>query len=71
MALYYVHHNGAAAFAKEALFFQEQRRNDPSWDTSAWRGPINADGPSHARMLCEQMAQQGEFRKPQAGGEAY
>ena len=61
MNRYYVHFNGFAVFVKEAEFLKQQKRDCPSWNTSAWVGPIAADGVEHARMIGEQMAQRGEL----------
>lgn len=58
---YYVHFNGFAVFVKEAEFFKQQKREAPSWNTSAWVGPIVADGVEHARMIGEQMVSNGEL----------
>lgn len=61
MPSYYIVHNGAAVFVKEAAFFQQQKIENPNWDTSRWKGPINADGVEHARMIGQQMVQQGKL----------
>ena len=61
MPAFYVHYNGAAVFVKEANFLQAQKKEDPNWDTSAWKGPVQADGVEHARMIGQQMVERGEF----------
>lgn len=62
MGRYFVHFNGAVVFVKEAAFFEQQRRENPKWDTSAWKGPIAADGVEHARMIGQQMVERGELK---------
>lgn len=59
---FYVHYNGASVFVKEAEFFQQQKRDSPEWDTSAWVGPIDADGINHARDIGQRMVDRGELK---------
>lgn len=54
MPMYFYHWNGASFFLKEAEFFRRQRQETPSWDASAWRGPIKADSLNAARDYLEQ-----------------
>lgn len=54
---YYVHYNGAAVFVKEAEFFLQQKKESPEWNTSAWYGPIEADGIEQARSKGQDMVQ--------------
>lgn len=61
MDQFYVHFNGAAVFVKEASFLQAQKEDSPDWDTSAWAGPISADGVNHARVIGQQMVDRGEL----------
>lgn len=61
MDRFFVCYNGAAVFVKEEQFFLQQKRESPQWDTSAWHGPIAADGVEHARMLGQAMVDRGEI----------
>lgn len=61
MESYYLHYNGVSVFVKEASFFEDQKRANPKWDTSAWKGPIHADSIDHARMIGERMVTKGEL----------
>ncbi|MFY2597286.1 hypothetical protein ACOTHJ_16025 [Achromobacter xylosoxidans] len=58
---YYVHFNGVSVFVKEAEFFEQQKRDEPSWNTSRWKGPICADSIEQARSIGQQMADRGEW----------
>jgi hypothetical protein len=59
-----IHYNGGAVFVKEYGFFQDQKRESPTWDTSAWKGPITADGIEHARLIGENMVREGKLKAP-------
>jgi hypothetical protein len=59
---FYVHFNGAAVFVKTASYFLQQKKENPSWNTSAWHGPIEAEGIEHARMIGEQLVREGKLK---------
>lgn len=57
-----VHWNGGAVFVKERGFFLEQKAQNPTWTgSSAWVGPIQADGIEHARLIGQNMVNAGEI----------
>jgi len=65
---FYVHHNGGAAFVKEAGFFETQRaesirarESNPWW--LGWHGPIEARSIDHARSICAQLYASGELAR--------
>ena len=61
MENFYLCYNGAAVFVKEEGFFLRQKQQSPEWDTSAWRGPVAAEGVEHARMIGQRMVERGEL----------
>lgn len=63
-----IHYNGAAVYVKEREFFLAQKAESPNWDTSAWHGPIEADGVEHARMIGQGMVRAGTLKARVAAG---
>jgi len=59
-----IHYNGAAVYVKEREFFLAQKKAAPTWDTSNWHGPIEADGIEHARLIGQNMVRDGKLKAP-------